>query len=83
MAIRQFSETRLTVMEDFRQEMEDRALARKIGEYIVQWKCVLAEARTKELSENGITADRVAEQYRLTTLEQDVRNQLARWAPAA
>jgi hypothetical protein len=81
--IRQFNETRLTAMEDFRQEMEDRALARKIGEYIAQWKRLLADARTKDLAENATTADRVAEQYRLTGLEEEIRNQLAKTAPAA
>jgi hypothetical protein len=74
--IRQFNETRLNSIEDFRQELDDRVLAHKVGEYIAQWKRLLADARTKDLSENGGAADRVAEQYRLTGLEQDIRNQL-------
>ena len=64
-AIRLFQDTRLTAMQDFRDQVEGRT-SRQIAQYLAQWRALLADAKSKELPDDA------ADQYRLTAIEKEI-----------
>jgi hypothetical protein len=68
-ALDQFRGTRLGAIEDYRAGVEDRHVVRKIGDYLTQWRVLLADLKSKEI---GGSPAAVLDQYHLTSLEKDI-----------
>jgi hypothetical protein len=68
-ALEQFRTTRLGAIEDYRAGVEDRRVVRKIGDYLTEWRLLLADLKSKEIP--GAQAA-VLDQYHLTSLEKDI-----------
>jgi hypothetical protein len=66
-AIKQFQDTRLAAIHDFQEQASTPAIGRLVAQYAAQWRTLLADAKTKDLSEGD-----AAERYRLPKLEKDV-----------
>jgi hypothetical protein len=61
---------RVTAIDNFKDQTEDRAVARKVADYAVQVRKLAADARTKELAD--------LEAYKLDSLAQSVADQLVK-----
>ncbi|HLJ44680.1 MAG TPA: M14 metallopeptidase family protein [Bryobacteraceae bacterium] len=71
-AIRHFQEARVGAFHDFQEQVEDAAAARQIARYTAQWRTLLADAKSKDLSDGGATAEDIVEQYRLPQMDKEI-----------
>jgi hypothetical protein len=75
-ALDTFQKNRVGALDSFREGLDDRAAARKVSEYAGQWRKLVEDLRTKDLSDKK-AAD-VPEDYRLESLEGEVAALLAK-----
>lgn len=75
-AIRQFQDSRLTAIHDFQEQAANPATGRLIAQYTAQWRTLLADAKSKDLTESDAGPDAILERYRLSRLEKEIANSL-------
>jgi hypothetical protein len=75
-ALDTFQKNRISALDSFREGLDDRSAARKVSEYAGQWRKLIDDVRTKDLSDRK-PAD-VPDEYRLEALEGEVAALLAK-----
>jgi hypothetical protein len=68
-ALEQLRATRPGAVEDYRAGVEDRRIVRKVGDYLTEWRLLLADLRSEEIP--GTPAS-VLDQHHLASLKKDI-----------